>query len=116
MTWDPKWLEAEVDYSGMSVHEAVTDTQASVHRVTGKVLRMVRLGANGADALHRGCGSQVLLRGRGDHLGQHGWPEGAHVAIASSLCPIAIVVDRAVPERRAILVGDGCEQTLVTSL
>ncbi len=59
-----RWLEEEVDYSGVPIGDALLDAQAMVHEETGKVLRLARVGAVSASALLNGLGSRVLLRGR----------------------------------------------------
>src|SRR5262245_61867822 len=92
------------DFSGQPVGEALCDVQALVAARAGKILTLVRPGPKTAS--HLSGGTATLYRGKGDACGQPDWPEGAHVAMATPIHPIAVVVDARLTNE-AILVGHG---------
>lgn len=106
-----KWFEETCDCSGQSIGEALLDTQAVLHMETGKVMRIARMGAESARAAMLGQGRIILLRGKGDTIGAS-WPAGAFVAIPSTLCPIALIVDRSLAPCAGVLIGDGESQAM----
>lgn len=106
-----KWFEAEYDTSWQAICTGLLECQMWVYGETGKVLRLVRINPRSAASLQAGVGSLMLVKARGDQLGAP-WPENAHLAVPSTIAPIAIVVDRNVAERSALLMGGGHTQSM----
>lgn len=111
-----QWFEDVADASAEANVFGLMRIQAAVCRSTGAILRLVRMNPASAQQAHLGAGSAVLIRGRGDAFGRWPWPDGdAHVAIVTPIHPIAIVVDAALCDCEAVLVGDGKAQRVKVS-
>lgn len=104
-----KWFENAWDLTFRPCVEALQEAQAAIVRERGLIMACVRVNPESAQYLML---RDMLIRGRGDRMGEMDWPEGAHVAIPLPLHPIAIVVDPSLGAQEALLVGHGHQQRM----